>query len=252
MKICWKGDIWKIWVSVSTSPELINLNTNYYGRILPETNPWWVECGNMSIILLVLIPVSVPSGFLILVWWSLACITLHLSLPLTVHSHTNTFMLLPNPLSAPNPSTGTHSPSFLRNDQKNNHYLRNWQLFPLPELYFTLSPPVRKRGSRTLKPPSSWNVPTALGIDMFFWAWINKLGTTNVSSSFTSQSVPPSSSEERLVLDLLAPRGEDAVLSTSLSSKLCRAGDAECSQNTTPQWITAQNNVSKILFQPNE
>lgn len=108
--------------------------------------------------------------------------------------------------------------------------------------------------AREQDPKATWHLecPIASGIDLVFWVWINKLGTMTVSSSFTSQSVPPSSSEERLVLDLLAPRGEEAVLSTSLSSKLCRARDTECPQTIMTQSVTAPNNISKPLFQPNE
>lgn len=84
------------------------------------------------------------------------------ALLLTVHSHTNTFMLLPNSLSAPKLRTGSHSPAVLRNYQKNNHYLRNWQLFPFPELYFRLSPSCKEtwqwdpKATRQLECPHSF------------------------------------------------------------------------------------------------
>lgn len=68
-----------------------------------------------------------------------------------------------------------------------------------------------------------------------------------LSCKFTSQGVPPSSSDDRLVLDRFAPRGEEAVLSTSLSSKLYSAKDAECNQTIGPQINTASINIPKTL-----
>lgn len=63
------------------------------------------------------------------------------------------------------------------------------------------------------------------------------------SCKLTSQSVPPSSSDDRLVLDRFAPRGEEAVLSTSLSSKLYIVRDTEHNQSCFNQ------DLLQLIFQ---
>lgn len=63
------------------------------------------------------------------------------------------------------------------------------------------------------------------------------------SCKLTSQSVPPSSSDDRLVLDRFAPRGEEAVLSTSLSSKLYSVRDTEHNQSRFNQ------DLLQLIFQ---
>lgn len=167
MKICCKGDIWKIWVSVSTLPELINLNTNYCGRILPETNSWWGEWWKYQYNIAGFHPNGSSQGLsdsclLILGLYHTAPIT-----PLWLHSHTNTFVLLPNSLFAPKPSTGSHYSALLSNDQKNYHYLKNWQLFPFPKLYLRLSPFCKEAWQWDPKATWQLDVPTALGMDIF-------------------------------------------------------------------------------------